>query len=115
VTAAGEEVARQARRVAQQLREAGEALDAMKGVRGGRLSIGVVSTAKYFAPRLLAEFRRRKPGIEIDLHVHNREIIVRQLADRKPIWGRRKTCHGGEACNHHPIIRWPKTAGNRHC
>ena len=83
LTAAGEEVARQARRVAQQLREAGEALDAMKGVRGGRLSIGVVSTAKYFMPRLLAEFRRRKPGVEIDLRVHNREVIVRQLADNE--------------------------------
>ena len=83
LTAAGEEVARHARRIAQQLREANEALDAMKGVRGGRLSIGVISTAKYFAPRLLAEFCRRKPGIEIDLRVHNRETIVRMLADNE--------------------------------
>lgn len=83
LTAAGEEVARHARRIAQQLREAGEALDAIKGVRGGRLAIGVISTAKYFAPRLLAEFRQRKPGVEIDLRVHNRETIVRQLADNE--------------------------------
>jgi DNA-binding transcriptional LysR family regulator len=83
LTAAGDEVARHARRIAQQLREAGEALDAIKGVRGGRLSIGVISTAKYFAPRLLAEFRRRKPGIELNLRVHNRETIVRQLADNE--------------------------------
>ena len=83
LTEAGEEVARQARRIAQQLREADEALDALKGVRGGHLSIGVISTAKYFAPRLLAEFRRRKPGVELDLRVHNRETIVRQLADNE--------------------------------
>jgi len=83
LTAAGDEVARHARRIAQQLREADEALDAIKGVRGGRLSIGVISTAKYFAPRLLAEFRRRKPGIELNLRVHNREIVVRQLADNE--------------------------------
>jgi DNA-binding transcriptional LysR family regulator len=83
LTEAGEEVARQARRIAQQLREAGDALDAIKGVRGGTLSIGVISTAKYFAPRLLAEFRRRQPGVEIDLRVHNRETIVRQLADNE--------------------------------
>lgn len=83
LTAAGEEVARQARRIAQQLREAGEALDAIKGVRGGRLSIGVISTAKYFAPRLLAEFRRRQPGIELNLSVSNRETVVRQLADNE--------------------------------
>jgi LysR family transcriptional regulator, low CO2-responsive transcriptional regulator len=83
LTAAGEEVARHARRIAQQLREAGEALDAIKGVRGGRLSIGVISTAKYFAPRLLAEFRRRHPGIELHLGVNNRETVVRQLADNE--------------------------------
>lgn len=83
LTAAGDEVARHARRIAQQLREAEEALDAIKGVRGGRLSIGVISTAKYFAPRLLAEFRRDKSGIELNLRVNNRETVVRQLADNE--------------------------------
>lgn len=83
LTQAGEEVARHARRIAQLLREAEEALDALKGVKGGRLSLGVISTAKYFAPRLLAEFRRRQPGIEIDFRVSNRETVVRQLADNE--------------------------------
>jgi DNA-binding transcriptional LysR family regulator len=81
LTAAGEELARQARRVAEQLREAGEALAALKGVEAGRLKIGVVSTAKYFAPSLLAEFRRRHPGVELQLTVNNRGTIVRNLAD----------------------------------
>lgn len=83
LTQAGEELARHARRIAQQLREAEEALDALKGVKGGRLSLGAISTAKYFAPRLLAEYRRRQPGIEIDLRVSNRETVVRQLADNE--------------------------------
>ena len=81
LTAAGEEIARQARRVAEQLREAGEALAALKGVEAGRLKIGVVSTAKYFAPALLAEFRRRHPGVELNLTVSNRGTIVRYLAE----------------------------------
>ena len=81
LTAAGEEVARQARRIAEQLREAGEALAALKGVEAGRLKIGVVSTAKYFAPSLLAEFRRRHPGVELQLTVNNRGTIVRHLAE----------------------------------
>jgi len=81
LTAAGEELARQARRVSEQLREAGEALAALKGVEAGRLKIGVVSTAKYFAPSLLAEFRRRHPGVELQLTVNNRSAIVRHLAD----------------------------------
>jgi DNA-binding transcriptional LysR family regulator len=83
LTGAGEEVARHARRIAQQLREAEEALDAIKGVRGGRLSIGVISTAKYFAPRLLAEFRRRQPGVDLQLGVYNRETVVRKLSENE--------------------------------
>jgi DNA-binding transcriptional LysR family regulator len=81
LTTAGSELARHARLVAQQLREAGEAMAAMRGARGGCLRLGVVSTAKYFAPKLLTEFRREHPGIELCLEVHNREVIVRQLAD----------------------------------
>ena len=83
LTQAGEEVARHARLIAQQLREAGDAIDALKGVRGGTLSIGVISTAKYFTPRLLAEFRRRQPGIELKLGVHNRETVLRKLTENE--------------------------------
>lgn len=81
LTEAGAELARHARIIARQLREAEEALMAMKGLRGGRLNIGVVSTAKYFAPRLLTAFRQLHPGVELRLGVHNRSEIVRQLAD----------------------------------
>ena len=81
LTEAGEELARHARVIAQQLREAEEALMAIKGLRGGRLNIGVVSTAKYFAPRLLTAFRQQYPEVELRLGVHNRGEIVQQLAD----------------------------------
>lgn len=52
-------------------------------MRGGTLSIGVISTAKYFTPRLLAEFRRRQPGIELQLGVYNRETVLRKLAENQ--------------------------------
>jgi DNA-binding transcriptional LysR family regulator len=81
LTAAGEELARQSRRIAQQIREAEEAFVAMRGAEGGRLLIGVVSTAKYFAPSLLAEFKRRHPGVELRLVVSNRGAVVRNLAE----------------------------------
>jgi DNA-binding transcriptional LysR family regulator len=81
LTDAGEEVALHARRLAQQMREAEAALDAMKGLRGGHIDIGVVSTAKYFAPRLLAEYHRRYPDIEVKLSVANRADVVQMLAD----------------------------------
>jgi DNA-binding transcriptional LysR family regulator len=83
LTAAGEELARHARLIAQQLREAEAAIDGLKGMRWGMLKIGVVSTAKYFAPRLLALFRRDHPEVELNLSVLNRELVVQQLADNE--------------------------------
>ncbi|MEZ5615698.1 MAG: LysR substrate-binding domain-containing protein [Rhodocyclaceae bacterium] len=83
LTEAGAELARHARVVALQLREAEEALAAMKGLRGGLLNIAAVSTAKYFVPRLLAAFRDDHPEVELRLGVHNREAIVRQLSDNE--------------------------------
>lgn len=83
LTAAGTEIARHARLIAQQLREAEAALAAMKGVRGGLLNITVTSTAKYFAPRLLATFRKHHPGVELRLGVHNREEVVHQLQENQ--------------------------------
>jgi DNA-binding transcriptional LysR family regulator len=83
LTAAGEELLRHVRRISQQLREAGEAIEAIRGARGGRLVLGVVSTAKYFAPRLIVAFRNRFPEADVQLGVYNRETLVRQLADNQ--------------------------------
>lgn len=83
LTAAGEELLRHARRIGQQLREAGEALGAIRGAKGGRLTLGVVSTAKYFAPRLLVAFRDEHPDADLRLGVFNREALVNQLADNQ--------------------------------
>lgn len=54
-------------------------LEALKGLSGGRVSIGVVSTAKYFAPQALAAFSRAHPGIEINLAVGNRNDTIESL------------------------------------
>jgi DNA-binding transcriptional LysR family regulator len=81
ITPAGQAVAECARAVLQRLREAGEELAALKGSRGGELSIAVVSTAKYHVPRLLVEFRRENPEVRVKLSVSNREAVVRDLAE----------------------------------
>ena len=83
LTAAGEELLRHARRIGQQLREASDALAAIRGAKGGRLTLGVVSTAKYFAPRLLVAFRNEHPDADLHLGVFNREALVNQLADNQ--------------------------------
>jgi DNA-binding transcriptional LysR family regulator len=109
LTAAGTELARHARVVAQQLREAEAAFDALKGLRSGRLVLGVVSTAKYFAPRLLASFRALHAEIELRLTAHNREVIVQQLADNQidlAIMGRppQDIATHAEAFADHPLV-----------
>lgn len=57
----------------------GEALEEMKGIGGGRVVVGVVSTAKYFAPRALAAFARAHPKIEMRLSVGNRGETIAAL------------------------------------
>lgn len=79
LTEAGEQLLRYAQQILDALRDADAAISALKGLRGGRISVGVVSTAKYFAPALIAQFQRRHPGVRASLSVNNREIIVREL------------------------------------
>jgi len=79
LTEAGEHLLRYAQQILDALKDADAAISALKGLRGGRISVGVVSTAKYFAPALLARFQQRHPGVRVALSVNNREIIVREL------------------------------------
>lgn len=75
-TAAGQEVLDAARRIEAVLRETRESIEAMRSPDGGRVTVGVVSTAKYFAPRLLAAFARRHPRVELELVVGNRSDVL---------------------------------------
>lgn len=81
LTRAGDELLRHARAVLGQLREAEEAIAVLKGTGGGELRLAVTSTAKYFAPQLLSEFRRSHPEVKVRLGVSNREAVVRELTD----------------------------------
>src|SRR5574343_188880 len=55
------------------------AVDALKGLRKGRLRVALVTTAKYFLPRMLGAFCQRYPEIDIELEVANRARIVERL------------------------------------
>lgn len=79
VTEAGREVFHYSRAIGQSLREMEEVLESLKGVSRGSLRIAVASTVNYFAPRLLAIFQQRHPGIGLRLDVTNRESLVQML------------------------------------
>lgn len=80
LTAAGDELLRYATQVTDLLRDAGESLAAMRGLKRGLLKLGAVSTAKYFAPTLLSAFAPMYPEVTIKFFVGNREEIIRALA-----------------------------------
>jgi len=50
-----------------------------KGMKEGRLRLAVVTTAKYFVPRLLGPFLKRFPGIDVALEVANRDTVLERL------------------------------------
>ncbi len=51
----------------------------LKGIKRGRLRLGVITTAKYFAPEILGEFCKLYPGIEVALKVSNRDRIIERI------------------------------------
>lgn len=55
----------------------------MKGVKAGKLRLAVITTAKYFVPRLLGPFCDLYPGIDVSLKVTNRERILQRLMDNE--------------------------------
>lgn len=83
LTEAGEEVRRYAQRIAAELRELSDGLEALRGLNSGRLRLTVASTANYFATDLLAAFTRRQPGITFQLEVTNREGVIRRIQDNE--------------------------------
>jgi DNA-binding transcriptional LysR family regulator len=76
---AGEIALDEAKRIANALRLFEEKMEAVRTGRAGRLSIGVVSTAKYFAPRLIAAFVKQYPDLELRLLIGNRGETISWL------------------------------------
>lgn len=53
----------------------------LKGVKKGNLRISGVTTAEYFAPRILGDFCKKYPGINVALEVTNRGRVLERLED----------------------------------
>jgi len=82
-TEAGRELLETANRIESALDECGAALLALQGVEGGHVSVGVISTAKYFAPRALAAFREARAQVELRLSIGNRSETIAALREYK--------------------------------
>jgi DNA-binding transcriptional LysR family regulator len=52
-----------------------------QGLEKGKLKLMAITTASYFAPRLLGEFSKLHPGIDVSLRVTNKEQVLASMAD----------------------------------
>ncbi len=83
LTDAGRELAQTARTMLGEWESFGQRMHALRGLERGRLTVAVVSTAKYFIPRLLGRFCAEHPEIEVALEVQNRDGVVQRLHDNR--------------------------------
>jgi len=83
LTAAGREVVATGTQIFDAIRRLDETINNLKGLTSGRLAISVVTTAKYFLPRILGPFCREYPDMELSFHVVNRAEIIRRLSENR--------------------------------
>jgi len=110
LSTAGEYFVVHAKRLLAALRDTENAMGRFKRLEHGLLTVGMVSTAKYFVPRLLAQFRADHPGIDVRLVVTaNREALLALLESGDcdlAVMGRppRELATRSEAFAAHPLV-----------
>jgi DNA-binding transcriptional LysR family regulator len=122
ITAAGDRALSAAIEVHSRLAVLAKEMDALRKRDDGTLHLGILATATHILPPLLAEFRRRAPGIAVHMAVSTREELSRRVLDgdvdlalmgRGAETGTEEAAAGGHlvrepfASNPHVIIAWP--------
>jgi len=122
LTAAGERALSAAIEVHSRLGVLAKEMDALRKQDDGTLHLGILATATHILPPLLADFRRRAPGIAVHMAVSTREELARRVLDgdvdlalmgRGAETGTEEAASSGRlvrepfASNPHVIIAWP--------
>lgn len=79
LTALGNELAATARRISNEWEFFEQHVSGINGLTKGNLKIAVVSTAKYFIPKMLGSFCEKHPDIDIALEILNRDGVIKRL------------------------------------
>ena len=79
LTDAGKILLGYAKQMLQSLNDADQAMTALKGLSGGHVTIGLVSTAKYIVPHMLTRFQAEYPAVAMTLMDGNRRWIIDAL------------------------------------
>ncbi|MCO6413886.1 MAG: LysR family transcriptional regulator [Thiogranum sp.] len=80
LTEAGKIVAVACHDLFDRLEQLSQELMTYQGMEKGVLRVSILTTAKYFVPRLLGEFSKQHPGIDVSLFVGNRKALLERLA-----------------------------------
>ena len=75
LTDAGREVLALTERIEAAIADCETSLEMMAGKTAGRISIGAVSTAKYFVPFMISGFSKLYPNVDVSLSIGNRQEI----------------------------------------
>jgi DNA-binding transcriptional LysR family regulator len=81
LTEAGKAVAACAREMVERLDLLGMEIDALQGLRRGTLRVAMITTARYFATRLIGDFCRAHKNIEFVMEVVNRDQILCRMRE----------------------------------
>ncbi len=80
LTRAGEDFLTHAIAAIGQLKDLEAVMAEHVGMKKGRINLAVVSTAKYFVPKLLVRFGKLHAGVDVTLSIDNRENVLGMLA-----------------------------------
>lgn len=83
LTDAGRELYGTCKEIFQQLDQLEMTIADLKGMKQGKLRLAVITTTKFFMPRLLGPFCQRYPGIDVSLTVTNHEQVIERLANNQ--------------------------------
>ncbi len=78
-TEAGQELYQACRSIFRALGNLESKIADLKGLRAGKVRLGVITTAKYFAPEMLGAFCKQYQGVDVSLKVSNRERIIERI------------------------------------
>ena len=79
LTDAGREVLALSERIEAAIADCDTSLEMMAGKTAGRISIGAVSTSKYFVPFMISGFSKLYPNVDVSLFIGNRQEIGNAL------------------------------------
>ena len=83
LTEAGRAGARAAREILARLDMLSQELAEMRGLERGELRLAMITTARYFATRLIGDFCRLHPKIELIMEVVNRDQMLERMAQNR--------------------------------